>query len=124
MKTINKQGGMTAIGLVFVLLLIGFFTLITLKVGPMYLQNFSVVTSLESLKNEPEIASKSVNEILQLLLKRLDINDVDNVTAKDIAITRTSTGIAVNAKYETRKDLFGNIAVVGKFDERVELNQR
>jgi hypothetical protein len=66
----------------------------------------------------------TADEILQLLTKRLEINDVDSVTPKDIAITRTSTGITVDVKYETRKDLFGNIAVVGKFDERVELNQR
>lgn len=124
MKNINRQSGITTIVLVLILLLIAFFTLIILKVGPMYLENFSVVTSMESLKKEPEIASRTGEEILQLLMKRLDINDVDNVKAKDISITRTSTGVEVGAKYEVRKDLFGNIAVVGKFDERVQLNER
>ncbi|MEO5573410.1 MAG: DUF4845 domain-containing protein, partial [Gammaproteobacteria bacterium] len=74
MKNINRQSGITTISLVIVLLLIAFFTLIILKVGPMYLENFSVVTSMESLKKEPEIASRTGEEILQLLMKRLDIN--------------------------------------------------
>ncbi|MEO5702651.1 MAG: DUF4845 domain-containing protein [Gammaproteobacteria bacterium] len=124
MNTINKQRGMSAIGLVIVLLLIGFFTLITLRVGPMYLENFSVTSSLASLKNEPDIAAKPGIEILQLLMKRLDINDVENVNPKDIAITRISTGVLVSVKYEVRKALVGNFDVVGKFDESVELNQR
>ncbi len=123
MNTISKQSGMSAIGLVFVLLLIGFFALVTLKLLPMYLENFSVATSLESLRNEPELGSKTGPEILQLLMKRLDINDVENVTAKNVAITRTAIGAVVNVKYEVRKDLLGNIDVVGKFDESVELSE-
>lgn len=122
MNTVNKQRGISTIGLVMVLLLIGFFTLIILKVGPMYLENFSVTTSLDSLKNEPELASKTGLEIQNLLMKRLDINDVENVNAKNIAITRPSTGVLVGVKYEVRKSLFGNIDVVGKFDESVELS--
>ena len=49
MNIIKKQDGMSGIGLLIIVLLIGFFALVTFRVVPMYLENFSVVTALESL---------------------------------------------------------------------------
>ncbi|MEO7557710.1 MAG: DUF4845 domain-containing protein [Gammaproteobacteria bacterium] len=122
MNIIKKQDGMTTIGVLVVLLLIGFFVLITLRLLPMYLESFSVSTALESLKSEPEVASKTGPDILQLLQKRLDINDVEHVGRDNIDIRRTDTGVVISVKYEVRKELWGNIDLVGKFDKSITVN--
>lgn len=122
MNIIKKQDGMTTIGVLIVLLLIGFFVLITLRLLPMYLESFSVSTALESLKSEPEVASKTGPDILQLLQKRLDINDVEHVGRDNIDIRRTDTGVVISVKYEVRKELWGNIDLVGKFDKSITVN--
>lgn len=120
----TRQAGMSAIGLIFLLLIIGFVTLITLRLLPMYLENFSVATALESLKNEPELAIKSAPEILSLLQKRLDVNNVDNVKRNNIGIKRNDASVTVSIKYEVRKPLIANLDVVSKFDRSIEVRQR
>lgn len=121
MHKINKQSGITAIGMLIIIGLIAFFTLITLRLAPLYLENFKVVSSLESLKNEPELAVKPGPEIVQLLMKRLDINDVDNVGPQNIEVRRLPNGVIVAVKYEVRKEMVGNIDIVGKFDKSVKV---
>ena len=76
MKSIHRQRGMTPIGWVLVLLLIAFFALISLKLIPIYLESFSVSSVIADLKDEPGIGAKSVREIVSIVEKRLDINNV------------------------------------------------
>ncbi len=123
MNIIKKQDGMSGIGLLIIVLLIGFFALVTFRVVPMYLENFSVVTALESLKNEPEVGSKTGPEILQLLQKRLDINNVENVKRDNIDIQRTDSGLVVKVKYEVRKVFWGNVDIVGRFDKSITVSR-
>ena len=67
MNTLAKQRGVTAIGWMVILGLIGFFALIALKLFPMYSENFSVISSLKSLQNEPQVTQKTKAEILRLI---------------------------------------------------------
>lgn len=124
MKTIAKQQGITLLGLVCVLGLIAFFVMIALKLVPIYIEYFNVVTSLESLKNEPELINKSPAEVLQLLNRRLDINDVDHVDHKNLRIKRYPGRTEVGVVYEIREPLMGNIDIVTKFDKSVQLEAR
>jgi cytochrome c biogenesis protein CcdA len=77
---------MTAIGWLLVLGLIAFFTLITLRLVPLYLEYAKVASALESLENEPGITRKTKTEIVNMMQKRFDVNDVNNVSAKEIKV--------------------------------------
>ncbi len=76
MNTWHHQRGMTAIGWLLVLGLIAFFTLVTLRLVPMYLEYAKVVSTLESLPNEPGISKLSKGEIVSIITKRFGVNDV------------------------------------------------
>ncbi len=120
-KNHARQQGMTFIGLVIVLGLIAFFVLAALKLIPLYLENFKIVSSLQSLKSEPDLGSRSVPEIMKLLSRRLEINDVRRLTPKDIEIKAGSGRALVRIKYEARESFIGNVDIVAKFDNSVEL---
>lgn len=128
MNAINKnharQQGMTFIGVVIVLGLIAFFVLITLKLVPLYLENFKIASSLQSLKSDPALGSKSAPEIMSLLNRRLEINEVRRLTPKDIEIKVGSGRALVRIKYEVRESFIGNVDIVAKFDDSVELTGR
>jgi len=118
----NRQGGMTGLGWLIVLALIGFFAVVAIRVTPMYLESFSVAGSVESLKNEPFVTQKSPAEIMGLLLRRFDVNDVESVDPKkDIKIERANGVLRVTVEYESRRPLMANLDVVGHFKEQVEI---
>lgn len=121
MYSIHKQKGMTAIGWVLVFLLIAIVTLVTLKLLPIYLDSFSVQKSLESLKNEHNIGKKPPHDIKNMLLKRLDINMVDDVTKDDIYIDKSRGNMTIEVDYEVRKNMVGNLDVVAKFNYIIDV---
>lgn len=120
MRNPSHQRGMTLIGLIFVLAIFGFFVLLILKIGPIYLEHFKVVGSLKSLQETPELAKKSRREIRSLLEKRLDINMVENVAPEDIVVRKEGGVVTVEVSYEVEKPVLGNLSVVAYFDDRIE----
>lgn len=121
MQTLKKQQGVTGIGWLIILGLIAFFVFIGLRLFPIYIEKFSVVSSLESLKNEPQVTKKSKAEILRLITNRFQINDVKNATRKDITITQRAGVLTVSVKYDVKTKLFGPLSLIAEFDESVEV---
>jgi septum formation topological specificity factor MinE len=121
MKKWHHQKGMTAIGWMLVLGLIAFFTLITLRMVPLYLEYGKVASTLESLKDQPNITRQTRREIIKLISKRFDVNDVDNVDLKLIKVSKDKGVLKVGINYERREHLVGNIDIVATFDKQIEV---
>ena len=117
----HHQRGMTAIGWMLVLGLMGFITLITLKMVPLYMEYGKVASTFESLQNEPGITGKTRAEIIKLISKRFDINDVRNVDASKTKVSKDKGVLRVGIKYERREHLMGNVEVVVTFDKQIEV---
>ena len=117
----HHQRGMTAIGWLLVLGLIAFFTLVTLRLVPMYLEYAKVASTLESLQSEPGITNMSKPEIVSLITKRFDVNDVRNVDPRKVILSKDRGKLNIGFKYERREHLISNIDVVGTFDKQVEV---
>ncbi len=120
--TWRRQQGMTAIGWLLVLMVGGFFVLLVLKLGPIYMENYTIKTALMALKNEPGVEKQSSKDIRQALMSRLDINYVTTLPKDAIDISRKTGGNKwVDITYEVREHLFYNVDVVLSFSDEVEL---
>jgi Tfp pilus assembly major pilin PilA len=119
MHNLHKQKGMTAIGWLIVLGLIAFFVMTVLRLFPMYMEYSKVASVMESLANEPGLANKTKTEIVSLIGKRFDINDVKTVTAKQAIITKEDGLVKIKMEYERREEFLGNIDIVGKFSKEI-----
>jgi hypothetical protein len=117
----SRQKGLTLIGFLWTLFLIGFFALLVLKIGPVYLEHYKVSSSLESLKKDNDVAFKSREEILSLLQKRWEINMVERVTAKDVKITKQGSYLRVEIAYDVAEHLFGNVDALLHFNDILEV---
>jgi hypothetical protein len=117
----SRQTGMTLIGFLLMFALIGFFTLLVLKLVPIYLEHFKIVSSLNSLQKEPDLGVKTKEEILSLLQKRWNINMVDDVTAKDVQITKQGGHVKVQVAYEAVEHIMGNVDALVSFDDAIEV---
>jgi hypothetical protein len=118
---VARQRGVTAIGWLIILALIAFFVFLGLKLFPMFAENLSVVSSLESLQREPSITKKSNPEIMKLIERRFSINNVENASRKNISISRAGGVLTINCQYEVVQKLGGPISVLAEFDETVEI---
>jgi hypothetical protein len=117
MRSLSQQKGMTGIGWLIVLALIGFFVLLTLKMVPSYLEFYKVVSSLDSIAKESGF--ETPGEIRNLLERRFDISFVNTITPKDVLIKSAGQFYSVRARYDARVHLFGNVSVVMEFDKQV-----
>ena len=72
-RTAVRQRGMSVIGLLLLLVVIGFVALIAMKVIPMYVQYFSIKSTIESVRKEPQLAQMTPQDIQAASQKRFDI---------------------------------------------------
>lgn len=118
----SKQRGMTVIGLLLVLIVIGFMALVAMKVVPMYIQYFTIKSTIESIRKEPQIAQMSIQDIQTGIDKRFDIGYVNNITARDLKIRNDRSGRVLDLVYQDERELFYGLFVVLKVNETITLN--
>ncbi len=116
----NRQRGLTMISIALILALIAFFTLLILKIGPIYLNHSKVVNALEALRETPGIETKSKFEVETLLFRRFDLNYVDHVDYQDVKIVKHPNYIKVEVEYERVEPLIGNLSALAEFHEVIE----
>ncbi|MEH6503715.1 MAG: DUF4845 domain-containing protein [Cycloclasticus sp.] len=117
----TKQKGFTFIGLAIVLAIIGFVTLSVLSIFPVYMEHLAVKTSMEAIETEPGIKNMSASQIRRLFEKKLDMNQVTSVNARDAKIGRGLGEITFKIEYEVRKDYIGNIDLILSFKDEFEV---
>lgn len=119
----RRQQGLTLISIVFILGLIGFFVLLTLKVVPIYLDHGKVKSALGALKETSNFTELSEAEIRAGLDKRFQINYVYDVKKEDITVVKHGNYVKVDIEYETVVKLVGNLSVLAEFHDTVEAGQ-
>jgi len=122
MMNSSKQKGFTLVGLILVFALIGIITLSVLKIFPIYMEHLAVQTSIEAIETYPEIKKMTVGQIRGLLEKKLDMNQVTSINAKDAKINRSISDITMKVEYEVRKDYIGNIDIVLSFSDQMAVS--
>lgn len=112
----RNQSGITLIGFVIVLAVVGFAAYIGMKLFPMYEEYYSLKMAAKGLAEEPGSANMDPSKLQDLLFRRLDINYSDSVKPADVKFKRIDAGWNMHVQYEVRKPLVGNLDVVGKFE--------
>lgn len=120
----QHQGGITMISWMILFVLVGFFAMMGIRLVPVYLEHFSVASSLKSLSEDTELRGKSPGELLNRLQRRLEVNEVTSVTADDISITREGDVNKVNVEYQVDTPFLYNIDFLIKFNDTVEVSAR
>ena len=121
MGTLQRQKGMTAIGWLVVLLLIAFFGLLGMKIGPIYMENYTIKTVVKSLKNEPRITQESAVKVKDIVMRRLDINGVYDIKSEHVKVKKTPGVMEVEINYKVQKPLIANLEVIATFSEKITL---
>lgn len=121
----QRQSGLTLLGFIIVLAVVGLFAYIGMKLVPMYSEYYAVKQALKGLAQEPGIANRDARRIKDLFFRRLYISYSDNVKPENVLLKRNETGgWTMTVDYELRKPMIANLDVVGKFHATEELVRR
>lgn len=118
MNMIQQVRGMTLIGFIFVLILVVFAAYLGIKLVPIYLNHFSVVSEMRAIASEPGAANLPPQTIRRNLQNRFEISMVRHVRAEDIRVER-GQGTNLVVAYRVEQHLIGNIDALISF-ERIE----
>ena len=119
---IKKQNGMTLIGFIIVLSLVLFLSFIGMKVAPIYLEYYSVVSAMKGVAKERGSARYSPFDVRAKVLNRLYLSySADNVKENNIKLVRRN-GVFLRIAYEVRKPVIGNLDVIATFDRSERLS--
>ncbi|HEU0196804.1 MAG TPA: DUF4845 domain-containing protein [Nevskiaceae bacterium] len=112
----HAMRGMALWQIVIVVLIAGFFGLVTMKLVPVYLNEMKVSTAVREVAQEPELgASADVHAIRSALSRHWDIDDIEYLDWRDVGISRDDSGTTLSWDYDARVHLFYNIDVVVHF---------
>ena len=118
----RAQKGITLMSFLVVLVVVGFFALIAMKLFPMYSEYYNLKGAMNGLAEQPNSASMSPAQIQTDLERRFNISYVSSVKKEHVKVIRTpGRGSQLNVAYEVRTPLIANLDVVGKFDYTVDL---
>ncbi|WP_408950445.1 DUF4845 domain-containing protein [Lysobacter sp. Hz 25] len=112
----RNQSGITLIGFILLLAVVGVFAYMGMKLVPMYTEFYSVKRSLADLAKEPGASQMDSGKVRTLLFRRFEMSYVESVKPTNVKIVRNDEGIQVAVAYEVRRPLIANLDVVGRFN--------
>lgn len=116
----RRQQGITLMGMIITVSVMGVFAYCGMKIFPMYQEFWAVQDVMEEVAQTPNIASASRGKVVDLMFRRFNISYVENVNNDHITLD-PKAGPLLTVTYEVRKPLMYNLDIVGKFTHSVKL---
>ena len=119
----NRQRGLSFLGLIALVGMLGFAAVIGLKLIPVYLDSWKIDTIMTAVISEPGVNDQSRQEVIESMLKRLDIDAVDGVNYSNykgqLTVTKRKNNITINVNYDVITPLIGNLSLLAVFEKSV-----
>jgi len=126
MRYLSKnQSGMTFLGILMILAMLGCFFLFGLRAFPVYTEYFAMKQSMKAVANQPFSKRPNKSQTRILLLRNLELNSVYKFNEKNIKkitkIKKKNGKRYLLVKYDASNRLFSNLYLSLKVDESIEL---
>ncbi|MBN2886675.1 MAG: DUF4845 domain-containing protein [Chromatiaceae bacterium] len=122
--SMQRQAGKGLASIMFLILIAAFFLTLLFKLGPLYMNYWTVRSIMNGLVEAAETGGVQKNPpaITKYIMSNLDINSVSGFTDKDFVIKRKDEKtFTVSTSYERREHLFFNVDAVLVFEKSVEI---
>ncbi len=119
MNSSSRQSGMTAIGVVLLLAVIGVFAMTVMRLTPLYLEYQSISTIMNGLTKELKTATPT--QLRSMIEKRMDVNNVTVVTPNDYKFSKKDGVMTVSIDYQAEAPFMSNVFFLVKFQKEVKV---
>ncbi|GAB1262083.1 DUF4845 domain-containing protein [Aurantivibrio plasticivorans] len=124
MNCLRSQRGLSSIAWLAIISAAGFIGLCAFKVGPQYFDNMYITSTLKDLpeliQDEGDVSKVSKDDISSFISNRFTINNIRNISKKEIDIKISKDKFIVDINYERRIPLFYNVDVVVAFKNQFD----
>ena len=123
----DKQKGMTLIGMLLSMAVLVMVVVVLMRVVPVVIEHYSIVTSIEALKDTPasSFTGDPVTDVSTLrygLSKRLNINGINDLKPEQLVIIPDGPNkFQMQLKYQVVRPLVYNVGLIFNFDRTIEV---
>ena len=117
----SQQRGISLIGWAVILLVAVVFGTAALRMVPAYMEHNTISSSI---MQDSKTALMSPREVQDALNKRFTINQVNVITANDLAISKEGGILKISTDYEVREPMFYNVSIVMTFQDEFSKDVR
>ncbi|HVI54859.1 MAG TPA: DUF4845 domain-containing protein [Luteibacter sp.] len=117
----SRQSGITLIGFVIMLAIVGFFAFMAMKLVPSYIEYMGVVKALNQMSTEG--GNDDIEQARRQLAFKMSFQYVDDSTIKpkDVTIQRSGNGSVLRVAYDKVIPFIYNIDFLLHFEKSVPL---
>ena len=105
----RRQKGVTLSGFIMWAVIFIFIALLGFKIGPPYVEYFTIKKQLQAIGADPAMRSGNRREIEDAFMKRSMIEDMTSITPKDLVITKQGDGVVISAEYTVCRPVVSNL---------------
>jgi hypothetical protein len=115
------QAGMTFIGLLCILALVGVIGYAGIRLIPVYLNYMKVARTMDSTAAEFKSDSPDAGGIRRSLERHWSIEDITGVDFKDIEVVKDEGGVSLHVAYDDAVPYLANVSLSVHFDKTVKV---
>ena len=118
MSFAKSQKGASVLGIMVVLGLVAFFLSAGLKVGPHYMDYYTMEKLIKGIENDKAGDITSVQDFYARINKGMTVNGIRDLDLeKDLQVKLENNEFIAHLKYEKREPLIQNLDLVARFDK-------
>ena len=124
MLTRYRNRGITLIGFLMLMAVVGFFAYLAMRLIPMYSEYMGVVKSMQQIKEEPCAANMSPEQVRRKLSVAFDMQYIESgaIPPESIMVKREGGKSSLRIRYERRVPFVHNLELLATFDKTVNLS--
>ena len=119
----HQQAGITALGLIFLIVFLGIFAFGIIRLTPVYLNYMKIAGVVDGVVREFEGQNATVTTVRRSIQRRFDVESVGQIKYRDVIVTGVDGGLQVSAVYDHTAPFMGDISFTVHFD-KTELVRR
>jgi len=110
--------------LVMLVMVLFFGSLLTLllKLGPAYMDDYTIQEVLEGLNDTKGLSEMGPAEVRSLINKRLSVNNIRTLSTEGIAVDKDGGQVLIVVDYEVRSPVISNIDAVMYFKHAYDMS--
>jgi Domain of unknown function (DUF4845) len=117
----HRQRGMTFIGLLCILVLVGIIGYAGLRLVPLYLNYMKVARTMDAAAAEFKSDAPDAGSVNRSLERHWEIEDITGVDYKDVEVKKEDGGIVLHVAYDDAVPYIANVSLSVHFDKTVKV---